>query len=217
VAADLDPRGRPAHAVGVVDDARREPQDAALHRVEDVRVGVGHPSSVVHADRIALPGRNGSPPDHAQAYDRCVPDLDDVDRQILDLLVQDARRTLADIGERVALSAPAVKRRIDRLEALEVITGYTAVLDHEKLGRPLQAFCQLRFTGPTRVAEIASVAEGLAEVEAVFTTAGDPDALVWIRVRDVADLTRVIDLLRRNPKVTETKTLMVLDVHGRGG
>lgn len=143
-------------------------------------------------------------------------DLDAVDHEILGLLSEDARRTLSDIGERVALSAPAVKRRIDRLERLGVITGYTAVLDHTKLGRPLQAFCELRFAGTTKVADIAGIAAGLAEVEAVFTTAGDPDALVLIRVRDVADLTRVIDLLRRSGRVTGTKTLMVLDVWARG-
>lgn len=143
-------------------------------------------------------------------------ELDDVDHAILGLLTEDARRTLADIGERVSLSAPAVKRRIDRLEALQVITGYTAVVDHALLGRSLQAFCELRFAGDTKVADIAAVAKGLAEVEAVFTTAGDPDALVWIRVRDVADLTRVIDLLRRSGRVTGTKTLMVLDVWRRG-
>ncbi|MEA2178500.1 MAG: Lrp/AsnC family transcriptional regulator, leucine-responsive regulatory protein, partial [Solirubrobacteraceae bacterium] len=84
------------------------------------------------------------------------------------------------------------------------------------LGRPLQAFCELRFAGTTKVADIAGIAAGLAEVEAVFTTAGDPDALVLIRVRDVADLTRVIDLLRRSGRVTGTKTLMVLDVWARG-
>jgi Lrp/AsnC family leucine-responsive transcriptional regulator len=145
-----------------------------------------------------------------------VEELDDVDHAILGLLTEDARRTLADIGERVSLSAPAVKRRIDRLEALRVITGYTAVVDHARLGCSLQAFCELRFAGDTKVADIAAVAKGLAEVEAVFTTAGDPDALVWIRVRDVADLTRVIDLLRRSGRVTGTKTLMVLDVWRRG-
>jgi Lrp/AsnC family transcriptional regulator, leucine-responsive regulatory protein len=145
-----------------------------------------------------------------------VEDLDRVDEEIIGLLVEDARRTLSDIGEHVALSPPAVKRRIDRLERLGVITGYTAVVDHERLGRPLQAFCELRFAGNTKVADIAGVAAGLAEVEAVFTTAGDPDALVLIRVRDVTDLTRVIDLLRRSGRVTGTKTLMVLDVWRRG-
>jgi Lrp/AsnC family leucine-responsive transcriptional regulator len=142
-------------------------------------------------------------------------DLDAVDDEIVALLREDGRRTLSDIGERVALSAPAVKRRIDRLERIGVITGYTAVVDHAKLGRPLEAFCELRFAGNTKVADIAGVAAHLAEVEAVYTTAGDPDALVLIRVRDVADLTRVIDLLRRSGRVTGTKTLMVLDVWRR--
>jgi Lrp/AsnC family leucine-responsive transcriptional regulator len=144
-----------------------------------------------------------------------VPELDAVDHAIVDLLTEDARRTLSDIGERVALSAPAVKRRIDRLEGLGVIAGYTAVVDHAQLGRPLQAFCELRFAGTTKVADIAGVSAGIPEVEAVYTTAGDPDALVLIRVENLADLTRVIDLLRRSGRVTGTKTLMVLDVWRR--
>ncbi len=138
-------------------------------------------------------------------------DVDGIDHQILDLLQSDARRTLADIGSHVSLSASAVKRRIDRLEASGVIAGYRAVVDQSKLGQQLEAFAELTFAGDTKVADIASSAEGLPGVQAVFTTAGDPDALVWIRVRDMADLTRVIDLLRRSGRVTSTKTLMVLD------
>jgi Lrp/AsnC family leucine-responsive transcriptional regulator len=137
-------------------------------------------------------------------------ELDGIDSEIVDLLVEDGRRTVSDIGKAVGLSAPAVKRRIDRLEADGVILGYTAVLDHTKLGRPIEAFTELRFGGKTKVADIAGVASGLPEVQAVHTIAGDPDALVHLRVRDVADLTRVIDLLRRTGKVTGTKTLIVL-------
>jgi DNA-binding Lrp family transcriptional regulator len=138
-------------------------------------------------------------------------ELDGTDREIVALLREDARRTLSDIGKRVSLSAPAVKRRIDRLEQLGVIVGYTAVVDEAKVGRPLEAFTELRFRGDTKVADIAGVARGLPEVQAVFTVAGDPDALVWMRVKDVKDLTRVIDQLRRSGQVTGTKTLMVLD------
>jgi Lrp/AsnC family leucine-responsive transcriptional regulator len=137
-------------------------------------------------------------------------ELDGIDTKIVDLLVKDGRRTLSDIGKAVGLSAPAVKRRLDRLEQDGVILGYTALLDHSKLGRPIEAFTELRFAGKTKVADIAGVASGLAEVEAVHTIAGDPDALVHMRVRDVADLTRVIDSLRRTGKVTGTKTLIVL-------
>jgi Lrp/AsnC family leucine-responsive transcriptional regulator len=137
-------------------------------------------------------------------------DLDATDRTILDLLAENARRTLGDIGERVGLSAPAVKRRIDRLEAAGVILGYTTRVDHAKLGRPLEAFTEIRFSGDARVDSIAGIAAGIAEVQAVFTIAGDPDALAWIRVSDVHELKRVIDRLRGSGDVIGTKTLIVL-------
>jgi Lrp/AsnC family transcriptional regulator, leucine-responsive regulatory protein len=137
-------------------------------------------------------------------------DLDAIDLEIVELLREDARRTFADIAPRVSLSAPAVKRRVDRLERERVITGYTVLLDHAKLGQPLQAFTELRFAGNSRVDEIAGIADDIPEVQTIFTTAGDPDALAWIRVKDVEDLKRVIDLLRRSGRITGTKTLMVL-------
>ena len=92
-----------------------------------------------------------------------------------------------------------------------MITGWTVTLDQSKLGRPLDAFTELRFAGTTTVAEITTTAAGLPEVQAVFTTAGDTDALVWIRVGDISHLKDVIDKLRRNGRVTGTKTLMVLE------
>lgn len=52
--------------------------------------------------------------------------------------------------------------------------------------------------------------EGIPEVQVVSTTAGDPDALALLRVRDVDDLKRVIDRLRSTGVVVGTKTLMVL-------
>jgi Lrp/AsnC family leucine-responsive transcriptional regulator len=143
-------------------------------------------------------------------------ELDATDRAILDLLDQDARRTFGDIGERVGLSPSAVKRRVDRLEADGVILGYTTRVDHTKLGRSLEAFAELRFAGSARVDAIAGLADDIPEVEAVFTIAGDPDALAWIRVRDVHDLKRVIDRLRRSGPVTGTKTLIVLGTSGHG-
>jgi Lrp/AsnC family transcriptional regulator, leucine-responsive regulatory protein len=151
-------------------------------------------------------------------YGRDMPspsELDGTDLEIIDLLERDARRTLADIGKRVSLSAPAVKRRIGRLERLGIITGYTIHVDHAKLGRPLEAFTELLFTGSTDVETITATAAEIPEVEAVFTTAGDRDALVWLRARDMPHLQHVIDQLRRTGRVTGTKTLMVLAAWSR--
>lgn len=142
---------------------------------------------------------------------RAVLHLDEVDHEILMLLQQDGRRTVADIAQRVALSAAPVRRRIDRLEATGVIKGYAAIVDEARLGRGVDAFTELRVTGNTGVGGITAIVQGLPQVRAVFTTAGDPDALVWLRVKDFDDLKGVINELRRKGKVTGTKTLMVLD------
>ncbi|HVX22312.1 MAG TPA: Lrp/AsnC family transcriptional regulator [Acidimicrobiales bacterium] len=143
------------------------------------------------------------------------PELDETDLTIVELLLENARRTYGDIGQRVGLSAPAVKRRVDRLEEVGVITGYTAVVDHDLLGQPLEAFIELRFAAGVRVDAIANVANDIAEVRTVFTTAGDPDALVWVRVRDVHHLKAVVDRLRSTGGALGTKTLMVLGTSSR--
>jgi Lrp/AsnC family leucine-responsive transcriptional regulator len=142
-------------------------------------------------------------------------ELDTTDHQIIELLTQNARRTMADIGQKVSLSASAVTRRIERLERSGVIDGYTVVVDHRKAGRPIQAFTEVRFAGTSDLKEIKDTAAQLPEVQAVFTTAGDPDALVWLQVPDVERLGQVIDKLRRRGRVTGTKTLIVLDTWSR--
>ncbi len=137
--------------------------------------------------------------------------LDEIDRRILELLSDDARRTIADIAGRVNLSPAPVKRRIDRLQNSGVIAGYTVVLDHAMLGPSIDAFTELRFAGDADIDEILRAVEAIPEIQDVFTMAGDPDALLRIRVDDVEHLREVVNRLRRTGRVTGTKTLMVLD------
>jgi Lrp/AsnC family transcriptional regulator, leucine-responsive regulatory protein len=140
--------------------------------------------------------------------------IDTIDRQILGLLVEDARRSATDIGRAVGLSPASANRRIDRLEKNGFIRGYTALLDYGKLGHSLEAFTELRFAPGTQVADIDNAVGHLPEVVESFTLAGEPDALVRLRVDDVDHLKRVIDLIRRGKrggaKVLGTKTLIVL-------
>ena len=136
--------------------------------------------------------------------------VDETDRMIIGELIKDGRATLAEIGSQIGLSPAAVKRRIDRLEVQQVISGYTAVIDQSKLGLSLEAFVELEFVGTASVSVIESFIDAVSEIQAVFTIAGDPDALAWIRARDVAELTQIIDKIRRTGIVTSTKTRIVL-------
>ena len=138
-------------------------------------------------------------------------DLDSVDKRILDLLVEDARRSASAIGRTVGLSPAGAKRRIDRLEKSGYIRGYTAILDHGKLHGQLEAFTELRFAPGTHVDDIDNAVIDLPELVESFTVAGDPDALVRLRVTDVDHLKSVIDRIRRGrARVIGTKTLIVL-------
>ena len=94
-----------------------------------------------------------------------------------------------------------------------MIRRYTAILDHAKIGLGIEAFTELRFSGSARVDEIATVATEIPEVQAVFTVAGDLDALVLIRVPSVKELKQVIDRLRASKLVEGTKTMMILDIY----
>ncbi len=91
-----------------------------------------------------------------------------------------------------------------------MITGYTAIIDHSRLGAGFEAFTEIRFTGSTDVASIISMATARPEVIELFTIAGDPDALVRVRVNSVQHLQDVVDNFRQAGGVIGTKTLMVL-------
>jgi DNA-binding Lrp family transcriptional regulator len=143
--------------------------------------------------------------------------VDEVDRHIISLLVENGRRSVLDIAERVQLTPAPVKRRIDRLERLGVIAGYTTVIDQSRLDGGLEAFTELRFAGNTDVDSIKKAAASLPEVIEVFTVAGDPDALIRIRADNVHHLQQVVDGLRKHAEVIGTKTLIVLEAWRRDG
>jgi Lrp/AsnC family transcriptional regulator, leucine-responsive regulatory protein len=87
-----------------------------------------------------------------------------------------------DIARRVKLTVAPVNRRIQRLERLGVITGYSARINYGRTGTMVEAVTELRFTGNLDLAQIVKFAAELPEVQEVLTVAGDPDALVRIRV-----------------------------------
>lgn len=69
--------------------------------------------------------------------------MDAIDIKLISLLQKNARVPLKQLAEQVFLSSPATATRIERLEKEGIITGYTAVINHKKLGFPIIAFINL--------------------------------------------------------------------------
>jgi len=136
--------------------------------------------------------------------------MDDLDRQIVALLRENARRSFQDIGQRVSLSAPAVKRRVDRLEADGVIRGYAAVVDPAAMGWPTHAVVSLVCEGRMPAAEVRAAVAGHPEVAAAYTVAGEASAILHVRARDTAHLEEALERIRDAPGIIRTQTQVVL-------
>ena len=136
--------------------------------------------------------------------------MDEIDTQILALLVDDGRRTYDDIAGRVTLSAPAVKRRVDRLRASGALRGFTAVVDHAALGDQTEALIELFYAPGTLLDEVAATLRGHSEVVEAWSVTGEADAIARVRTRDNADLERLIMDLQRDGMVQRTRSQIVM-------
>jgi Lrp/AsnC family leucine-responsive transcriptional regulator len=136
--------------------------------------------------------------------------MDDPDRQILALLVEDGRRTYDDIAGRVALSAPAVKRRIDRLRDRGVLKGFTAVVDAAALGDSTEALIELFYAPGTLLEQVTATLRRHPEVVEAWSVTGEADAIARVRTHDNGDLERLIMDLQREGLVQRTRSQVVL-------
>ena len=136
--------------------------------------------------------------------------MDAVDHPIFALLVAGSRASYADIGAKVSLSAPAVKRRVDRLRSTGVIKGFTTVIDPSAVGWTTEAFVELFCTGRTTPAQITVATRRHPEVVGAYTVSGEADALVHLRAADIGHLEQALERLRAEPFVTSTRSMIVL-------
>src|SRR6476646_8110780 len=136
--------------------------------------------------------------------------LDEIDARIVTALIADARASYAVIGNQVGLSAPAVKRRVDRLRATGAITGFSARVDPAALGWTTEAYVELFCRGRTSPADIGAAVSKYPEVTGAATITGEADALLHIRAADVRHFERVVERISAEPFVVRTRSVIVL-------
>jgi DNA-binding Lrp family transcriptional regulator len=136
--------------------------------------------------------------------------MDKIDQRIVSQLVAHARASYAEIGKVVGLSAPAVKRRVDRLLATGILRGFTAVVDPEALGWGTEAFVEVHCRGNVSPSQIRSRIEPLPEVVAAYTVSGAADAIVHLRAADIHHLEDALERLRGLDLIDRTVSTVVL-------
>jgi Lrp/AsnC family leucine-responsive transcriptional regulator len=140
-------------------------------------------------------------------------DLDTIDLHILMLLQEHCKMSLAKIGAKVGLSAPAVIERIKKLEDSGVITGYTAVLDAKKLWRDITAFIGVSIGHPKAIQTFEREIDSLPDVLECHHVTGGYTLLLKVKTKNTSSLEELISRIRSLDGVARTETMVVLSTH----
>jgi DNA-binding Lrp family transcriptional regulator len=136
--------------------------------------------------------------------------VDSIDHRVIGCLLRDGRATYAEIGAEVGLSAPAAKRRVDRLRAIGAIRGFTVVVDPSALGWTTEAYVEVYCQGTVSPQDLRRSLERVPEVVGACTVSGAADALLHILAADIRHLEQAMERVRDEPNVDHTESVIVL-------
>ncbi len=139
--------------------------------------------------------------------------LDRTDLRLLATLQGDGRMTNAELAGKINLSPSACLRRLQRLEADKVITGYTVRIDPHAVGLGLKAFVRVQLERHEKVAveHFAALVNSWEEVVECHALSGDMDYLLNVYVADLQDFSRfLLSRLLNSAGVADLNTSFVL-------
>lgn len=140
--------------------------------------------------------------------------MDRADLQIIKELQENGRITVTELASRVGLSKTPCQLRMRRLEEQGYITGYTALVDHSKMGLSHIAFVQVTMNDTSSKALNAfnDAVRKIAEVEQCHMIAGGYDYLLKVRTKDMTAYRTVLgEKISALPYVLQTSTFVVME------
>ena len=141
--------------------------------------------------------------------------MEDLDRSIVGLLLNDGRMSYTDLGRATGLSTSAVHQRVRRLEERGIIRTYTAVVDHDAVGLPLTAFISVSPLDPSAPDDVPDRLRDIPDIEACHSVAGDESYILKVRVATPGGLEDLLAHIRSAAGVS-TRTTVVLSTPWEG-
>lgn len=132
--------------------------------------------------------------------------MDITDYRIIEILQDDGRISMKDLGKIVGLTSPAVSERVKRLEESGVIEGYRAIVNPDSLGRVIKAFIHISLAN-NKYAEFLETAKKDHRIVECHHVTGDDCSLLKVMVKDMYELEAVIESIK---KIGSTKTSVIL-------
>ncbi len=138
--------------------------------------------------------------------------MDETDRQLLSLLRQDARLSIADLSHKLAVSRGTVTNRIAKLEDAGVIVGYTVRVRPDVQSNEIKAWMSIAVDGNQSRAVIASLL-GEPGVAILHDTNGRWDLLAELRAENLQDLGKTLERIRLVKGISNTETSIHLETY----
>ncbi|MEM1508821.1 MAG: Lrp/AsnC family transcriptional regulator [Thermofilaceae archaeon] len=137
------------------------------------------------------------------------PPLDEIDRELLRILQDDAKTPYSKISKQIGISEATVHLRVKKLLKLGVIIRFQAVVDPEKVGKDVVAIVALT-ADPRRYDEVLERLKAMPEVYEIYDVTGEYYTILKVRVGSREELTKVLDVVGRIEGVESTRTMFVL-------
>jgi DNA-binding Lrp family transcriptional regulator len=141
--------------------------------------------------------------------------LDKIDKILLEELQTDAKKKVHQLSKKLNIPRTTVHNRIKKLEKEGYIKYYKAVVDAQKIGRPLTVLIGVIVGEEVGSKEIAKQIKNLPQVEDVYIVAGQYDLIIKVRLKDTNELASMIfgveKSLRTTRGITKTESMLVLE------
>ncbi|MFX1479501.1 MAG: Lrp/AsnC family transcriptional regulator [Promethearchaeota archaeon] len=135
---------------------------------------------------------------------------DEIDKQILEILQEDAKSTIKEIADKTNKSATAIRARIQRLEK-DLIKKYVALIDCHQLGYREMVMASLRLNTTIPLELIKKQIEGMEKIKYAYQVTGEYPLFIMAKCMNHQDSMNLIEILRKLPGVEEVKTEIVMD------
>jgi len=133
--------------------------------------------------------------------------MDDLDREILDILRRDARTPYTNIAERIGVSEGTVRNRVDQLVESGVIERFTVAT---RTGN-VKAMVDIGVAVDVNTHEVSERMAEWDEVDFVWQVSGEEDIVLVVDAADTESVNQLITRAREQEEVVSTKTRLILD------
>ncbi|MEF8774694.1 MAG: Lrp/AsnC family transcriptional regulator [Halobacteriales archaeon] len=143
-------------------------------------------------------------------------ELDETDREILRILMEDARTAFSEIARRIDMSSATVHDRVGRMEEAGIIEGYHAKVDPKAVGLGISAFVGLRVEQGSEQDTLQQLSS-VNGVQEIHLTTGEWDAIMRIYAVDTEQLRELMfETVLQMEGLARSQTMVILGTHHEG-